>query len=46
MALSNGSIITYGDLVNNVLNAICSKCQNIDGFASGVPAQLKNGYAK
>ena len=44
--ISSGSIITYGDLVSNVLNAIYSKCQNIDSFASSVPDYLKNGYSK
>lgn len=40
MAITKGQTIVYQDLVNAVLNLICTKCQNI-GNVDSIPASLK-----
>ena len=44
MAISAGNICTYGELVQDALNRICSIAQNIDTFRD-VPNEFRNGYS-
>ena len=43
--ITTGQVITYADLVNSVVNKIASYCQNVDGYSSEVPAELKPGHS-
>lgn len=45
MAIATQQVITYADLVNSVVNKIASYCQNVDGYSSSVPSELKPGYS-
>lgn len=45
MAVEVGNIITYSDLVDQVVNRIKSVCVNIDGYKDTVPTVLRSGQS-
>lgn len=46
MALQSNSVLTWGDLASNFLNALIAACCNIDGYSSDVPAKLRSGQGR